>query len=122
MTTVPSEMENELTEELLPPREMLLALVNPVEGRDEAFRPWYWETHIPEVLGLPGFVAAQRYRASTDAPASVSHRYATIYAVEGSASSARDLLFGAGLGMSPDLDLSSMVFVPFLAEGKPVLP
>ncbi|MCZ9881959.1 DUF4286 family protein [Arthrobacter sp. B2a2-09] len=109
-----------MTEKLLQPREMLLALVNPVEGQDEAFRPWYWETHIPEVLGLPGFVAAQRYRAATEAPA--SHQYATIYEVEGSAASALGLLFGAGLGMSPDLDLSTMVFVPFVAEGNPVLP
>lgn len=111
-----------MTENQLPPREMLLALVNPVEGQDEAFRPWYWETHIPEVLRLPGFVAAQRYRAATEAPASVSHQYATIYEVEGSAASAMGVLFGAGLGMSPDLDLGTMVFVPFIAEGNPVRP
>ncbi|MGO4588117.1 hypothetical protein VUN82_00865 [Micrococcaceae bacterium Sec5.1] len=111
-----------MTEELLPPREMLLALVNPVEERDDVFRTWYWDTHIPQVLELPGFIAAQRYRTASEEPASVSHQYATIYEVEGSASSARDLLFGAGLGMSPDLDLSSMVFVPFVAEGNPILP
>lgn len=103
------------------PRQVLLALVNPVEGREEAFRTWYWETHIPEVLQLDGFVSAQRYRVGSEAAESASHGYATIYEVEGSAAAALHLLFGAGIGMSPDLDLNTMVFVPFVAEGKPVL-
>lgn len=102
------------------PRQVLLALVNPVEGRDEDFREWYWNTHIPEVLKLPGFVAAQRYRFGSETAGRASHRYATIYEIEGSASEAKDRLFGAGIAMSPDLDLGTMIFVPYVAEGQPV--
>jgi hypothetical protein len=28
----------------------------------DTFNRWYDETHVPEVLGLPGFTGAQRYR------------------------------------------------------------
>ncbi|MBO0909835.1 DUF4286 family protein [Arthrobacter sunyaminii] len=97
------------------PRQILLALVNPVEGRDEEFRTWYWETHIPEVLALPGFISAECFHVPAEAAETASHRYTTIYGVEGSATAAMDGLFKAGVGMSPDLDLSTMVFVPLVA-------
>ena len=29
----------------------------------DAFNGWYDESHIPEMLALPGFVAARRYRS-----------------------------------------------------------
>lgn len=102
------------------PREMLLALVNPVPGKDESFRQWYWEVHIPEVLALPGFISAQRYRSSLPPEAPVSHRYATAYLVEGSAAEALGAVFGGGLGMSEDLDLESMIFAAFTPEGTPI--
>jgi hypothetical protein len=97
-----------------PKREVLLALTNPVEGKDEEFRTWYWETHIPEILELPGFVAARRYRTAESAGA--PYRYATIYEVEGSAEAARDRLFTAGLSSSDTLDLTTLVMAPYLTE------
>ena len=97
-------------------RQLLLALVNPIAGRDQEFRAWYWETHIPEVLALPGFISAERFSVPPEATETASHRYTTIYEVEGSAAAAMAVLFNAGLGMSPDLDLETMVFVPLVAE------
>lgn len=38
----------------------MLVLSNPVEGREEEFERWYRETHVPEMLLLPGFVACRR--------------------------------------------------------------
>lgn len=99
-------------------REVLLALINPVEGRDEEFRAWYWETHIPEILQLPGFVAARRYRAAATA-VGVPYRYATIYEVEGSAEAARDRLHAGGLSSSDAADTTTVVMVPFIAEDEP---
>lgn len=99
--------------------EILLALVSPVPGREEEFRSWYWDTHLPEVVALPGFVSAQRFEAGSD---QASHRYATIYAVEGSAAAALGSLFSAGVGMSDALDLGSMIMIPLVPEGSPVLP
>jgi hypothetical protein len=93
---------------------MLLALTNPVEGKDAEFRDWYWNTHIPEVMGLPGFVAVQRYRVPDSVTEGASHRYATIYEVEGSAEEAIARLFTAGVGMSDTLDLTTVAMTPFV--------
>lgn len=38
----------------------MLVLSNPVQGREEEFERWYRDTHVPEMLQLPGFVACQR--------------------------------------------------------------
>lgn len=89
--------------------EMLLALTNPVEGKDDEYRQWYWGTHIPEILELPGFVAARRYR--TDAG---PHRYVTLYEVEGSAAEALKRLYTSGLSGSDTLDLRTVVMAPLV--------
>ena len=93
--------------------ELLLTLVNPVDGRDDEFRAWYWDTHVPEVLRLPGFVAARPLRMTEEPGGPAPFRYATIYEVEGSAAEARNLMFSAGLGMSDSMDLSAMIVAPY---------
>lgn len=95
--------------------ELLLTLVNPVEGRDDEFRAWYWETHVPEVLALPGFVSARPVRLAEEPGGAAPFRYATIYEIEGSAADARNLMFTAGLGMSDSMDLSAMIVAPYAA-------
>ncbi|GAA1967776.1 DUF4286 family protein [Agromyces allii] len=94
--------------------EALIALVNSVPGRDEEFREWYWGTHVPEVLALPGFVAAHRLRLGEEPGGAAPFRYATIYEIDGPATDARDLMFGSGLGMSDTMDLSAMIVAPYL--------
>lgn len=41
-----------------------LVFSNAVSGCETAFNDWYDTRHIPEVLALPGYVAARRYRCS----------------------------------------------------------
>lgn len=37
---------------------------NPVSpSREDDFNDWYDNTHVPEVLAVPGFVSARRYKA-----------------------------------------------------------
>jgi hypothetical protein len=108
-----------MTEDSPRRREVVLALTNPAEGRDEEFRTWYWETHIPEILALPGFVAARRCRAATAAPGGAAYKYATIYEVDGSAEAALGTLFTAGLEFSDALDLTTVMMVPFIVEDEP---
>lgn len=98
-------------------REALLALSNPIEGKDEEFRTWYWGTHVPEVLAVPGFVAAHRYVVPDGVTLGVSHRYATLYEVEGSADEARTRLFTSGLSSSDALDVSTAVVLPVVQAG-----
>lgn len=43
---------------------LFFALTNPVEGREIEFDEWYEQRHLAEVLSIPGFVTAQRYRLS----------------------------------------------------------
>ena len=43
---------------------IFVVLTNPIEGADEAFNEWYDAQHVPEVLDVPGVVAAQRYNIS----------------------------------------------------------
>jgi hypothetical protein len=99
-----------MTADSAPGHELLLALTNPVEGKDDEFREWYWGTHIPEILQLPGFVAARRYQTSAGA-----HKYVTIYEVEGSAADALKRLYTSGLGGSDTIDLRTVVMAPLTA-------
>lgn len=69
-----------------------LVLTNPVPGQDEAFNEWYDTQHVPEVLDVPGVVAAQRYDLSEvtvpedeELPAALpppTHRYLVIYELD----------------------------------------
>jgi hypothetical protein len=44
------------------PRFLFIVMTNAVEGRDGEFNEWYDNTHIPDLLRVPGIVAAQRFR------------------------------------------------------------
>jgi hypothetical protein len=53
-------------------------------GEDD-FNEWY-DAHLPEILSIPGFVSAQRYRLDpvvTDDDAGVSYRYMALYEIKG---------------------------------------
>ena len=45
-------------------RHILLVSSRPTEGQEAEFDRWYEETHLPEMLALPGFMRATRYAAS----------------------------------------------------------
>ena len=69
-----------------------VVLTNPIEGEDDTFNKWYDTTHVPEVLDVPGVVAAQRYDLAEltipddeDLPAQLpppTHRYLVIYELD----------------------------------------
>lgn len=69
-----------------------VVLSNPIEGQDDSFNKWYDEVHVPEVLDVPGVVAAQRYDIAElkipddeDLPAQLpppTHRYMVIYELD----------------------------------------
>ena len=45
-------------------RYSLVVFTNPVEGRDGEYNDWYTNTHLGDVLRIPGVVGAQRFRRS----------------------------------------------------------
>jgi len=62
---------------------LLVVLTNPSEGQEEAYNRWYDEVHVHEVVQVPGFRSAQRFRL---APAQMGepgdHRYLAIYEID----------------------------------------
>ena len=47
-------------------KHVLIALTNPVEGREQEFNEWYDNQHVPDFLALPGCVSAQRFKLLRD--------------------------------------------------------
>jgi len=63
-----------------------VVMTNPVAGKEAEFNDWYNRNHIPDVLNVPGFVCAQRFRLADvqmggDA-ASRPYKYLAIYEIE----------------------------------------
>jgi hypothetical protein len=65
-------------------RYVCVALTNAAAGEDDEFNRWYDDVHLADVLRIPGFVRARRYRlAATDPPQRKStHQYLAVYEVE----------------------------------------
>ena len=63
---------------------VLLVLTNPVEGKEEAYNDWYTNTHLGDLLKVPGVISAQRFKL-TDAqlgPAPHPYSYLALYDIE----------------------------------------
>jgi hypothetical protein len=74
----------------------MLVFTNALDGRDDEFNRWYDEIHLPEVLALPAFTAAERMRlADAQMFPEQRFRYLAIYEYQGSAADAMDALMGA---------------------------
>ena len=52
----------------------------PPADQAQAFEDWYVNRHMPDVLAVPGFTAAQRYRLAPDPK--LGERFITIYEME----------------------------------------
>lgn len=46
----------------MPQRYKFVVLTNAVDGREDEYNDWYTNVHLPDVLAIPGIVAAERYR------------------------------------------------------------
>ena len=63
------------------PKGIMVVQTTPAEGREREYNEWYSRTHIPQILEIPGFVGARRYRVSGEAEPS-QHRYLAVYELE----------------------------------------
>jgi hypothetical protein len=65
-------------------RYKLIAFNNPVPGREDEYNDWYSHTHLSDVLRVPGFLTAQRFRlAPAQQPGTEQRwRYVAIYDCE----------------------------------------
>lgn len=67
-------------------RSVLVVFTNVLDNRDDEFNDWYDNIHLQDVVDLPGYVGASRYRVSSaqlaeDAP--LVHKYMALYEIEG---------------------------------------
>ena len=63
---------------------LLLVFTDCYESQDETFNDWYNNEHVPDLLGCPGFVAAQRFKlVDRDGEPAVASRYLVVYELEG---------------------------------------
>lgn len=53
---------------------------NPVPGRDAEYNRWYTERHLADVIAVPGFISAQRFRiVDPQADGAPGQSYMAIY-------------------------------------------
>jgi hypothetical protein len=66
------------------PKHVLIVLSNCFEGTDDTFNTWYTNTHLADVIGVPGFSAAQRYRLSSSqlGEGPLPYQYLAVYEVD----------------------------------------
>ena len=64
-------------------KHILVVMTNPADGPDEEFNEWYSNTHVQEVVVIPGFVSAQRFKLSAEqAGGTNEYDYLAIYEIE----------------------------------------
>jgi hypothetical protein len=65
-------------------RYVFVVLTNASGGRDDEFNEWYNKQHIPDVLKIPGFVAAQRFGVAAAQMEGVTSpwRYLALYELD----------------------------------------
>lgn len=109
-------------------KHVLLVFTNPQPGQEDEFNSWYDRVHVPDVLGVAGFTAAQRFVAGTGMRGEEpQHRYLAIYEIEEEdlpAALAALKQAAPGMNMSDALDGQSIVTYTFSAvsERQEVVP
>ena len=87
-------------------KHVLVVLSNPVAGKEEEYNKWYTQQHLDDVLKVPGFVAAQRFKFGTDTGVPSSLKYLAIYEME------TDDIVAATEGLTAARDAGSMYISP----------
>jgi hypothetical protein len=62
------------------PKFKMVALSNPVEGREDDFNDWYQNVHLPEIVSYKGVTSAQRFKSAVPMQAQgINYNYLAIY-------------------------------------------
>jgi hypothetical protein len=99
----------------------LLVLSNPVAGQEEEYNHWYSQQHLGDVVRIPGFVGAQRFKLVEPVLMAENFpwRYVAIYEIETDnlAAALEELSTKTGtvaVPMSEAIDTVNIVAVPML--------
>lgn len=98
---------------------VLVVLSNPVAGREAEFNDWYSNQHLADVLKVPGFLSAQRFKLGQEG-SGAAWQYLAIYEFE-AADPAEALAVLTARAGSPDMviseamDMQTYSVVPWVA-------
>jgi hypothetical protein len=102
----------------------LFVFSNPVGDREDEFNDWYDNVHLRDVVNIPGFRAAQRYKRQVLMFGDVSHRYLAIYEMDcdgpKAAAEAVQALLDTPMELSSALDADGVACGVFEACGPRV--
>jgi len=65
-------------------KHVFVVFTNAVDGKEAEYNSWYNDQHLPDVLDVPGFVSAQRFKLSDTQRAAgpFPWRYLALYQIE----------------------------------------
>lgn len=63
-------------------RYKLVVMSNPVPGREADYEAWYQDSHLQQMIEVPGVVSAQRFRPAEVLSVRDPVKFLTIYEVE----------------------------------------
>lgn len=63
-------------------RYKMLVMSQPVAGREDEYNDWYQHVHLDEVVALPGFTSARRFRRARSLVAGDTYPYLAVYEIE----------------------------------------
>ncbi len=109
-------------------KHVFVVMTNATGDRDAEFNKWYDNQHIPDVLRIPGIVAAQRFKISNAqlGDAKSQWKYLALYELDTDdpAASLKELQARIGtpaMVMSDTLDMGSIGAFMFSAIGERVV-
>lgn len=90
----------------------LMVLSDPTEGCEDEFNTWYSDQHLADVVAVPGFRSARRFKLRTLTLGAFTNRYLAIYDMDADdPEAAVDLLMSlqgsAALPISPAINLDA---------------
>ncbi len=103
----------------------MLVFSDPVSGREHEYNDWYTGRHLADIVALPGFTAAQRFKVQSAPLGSCSNRYVAIYDMQtddpdGVIANMFSLRDTSAMPMSPAFDMASVSVLVCEVLGEPV--
>ena len=100
----------------------LVAWSNPTEGKEDEYGKWYDETHLQDMLGVPGIKTAQRFKLLRLGRSKMfDQRYLCLYEFEAedeeSAKKIINTINAQNLVLSDSLNISSVNLGVYQATG-----
>ena len=98
---------------------ILAVFTNPVAGREDEYNEWYSHQHLKDVVSVPGYVSAQRYKVALPMVGDPKYRYLAIYGMDAKSSedvaAASQALSSTPMYVSDALDAAGLMVGVFEA-------